>query len=146
MNYPSWKDLDSEDQQLINNGCGSSWFSDGLKKFMDKYFYAWMFYAQCGHHDYGYIVGGGELRRLYCDYRFSQEMLKDVITCCKHKNYINAVIGSFIGLIFSASVVLFGWFSFEYGEIKHNYQVIEYVSSKDKKTKFIDRIKKFKLK
>lgn len=146
MLFPRWEDLDPEDQLLINNGCGSSWFSPGLKKFVDKYLFGWMFYAQCGHHDYGYIVGGGEFRRLFCDYRFSQEMLKDVIDTWRHKNYINAILQFIFASLFSLMVFLFGWCSFEYGDIKDNYLVILYARNPGKKTNFFNRIKKFKFK
>jgi hypothetical protein len=86
-----------------------------------------MFYASCGHHDLGYTLGGGEKRRLYCDWKLTQAMWKDVWLCWKHGSYVNALVGTFMGLIFSACVFGFGWLYFEYGEPKNREKLMQFI-------------------
>ena len=125
--YVRWRDLTDQERGIINNGCGPSWANRRIKRWVNKYLFAWMFYASCGHHDLGYTLGGGEKRRLYCDLKLTQAMWKDIWLCYKHGSYGNFVIGFFIGNIFSALVILFGWLSFQYGEPKDKEKLMQFV-------------------
>ena len=138
--------MSQEDRILINNGCGPAWFPLKAKRFIDRHFMAWMFDAGCGHHDFGYIVGGGELRRWMCDLKLAKAMLNDVKLCFKHGDYNNFIIGLFSGTVFYIALFLFGWTSFEYGRQKSRGEVIAYARFKHGETSFIQRLKRFRWK
>lgn len=109
--FPSWSELTASEKQRVNNGCGPSWLTDKVKDFIELYLFGWMFNAQCGHHDWGYLVGGSELRRLECDLKFGLAVIKDAL-----RALVNALCAVFIAPVFFILVLLFGWLSFNYGE------------------------------
>jgi hypothetical protein len=60
------------------NGCGPEWLNrfkvtDKLRGWM----FDWFHEASCDKHDEGYLKGGDETRRMYCDWRFLVAMLHD---------------------------------------------------------------------
>jgi len=112
MTYPRWSELTDEERKAVNNGCGPEWMPVRIKQFL----FGWMFYAQCGHHDFGYLVGGGEMRRLYCDLRFAQEMWKDVLKQYRDTRFIDAAFALVVGLMFAVIVMGFGWLQYNYGK------------------------------
>lgn len=126
--YARWQHLSQQQKDLVNNGCGPSWLPKQFKQFLKKVVFAWMFHASCGHHDFGYIVGGSERRRLYCDYRFGQAIARDVVTQWKLGKHWYAVMASGIGLFFFLVVFFFGWSSFHYGTPKSRSMVIHAVT------------------
>jgi len=141
--YPSWAELSQSDKNLINNGCGPSWMSEKIKVFLNDYLLAWMFFATCGHHDYGYLIGGTNRRRLYCDCKFAYAMWKDVRLRWNQGKYVHSIGGFFTGAIFFLVVLVFGVFSFEYGPPKNKHQTLEHVRS-DRKTTLCERMSNFR--
>jgi len=127
--YPRWSDLAEREQALVNNGCGPSWLHWKLKDMLNRYLMAWLYHASCGHHDYGYIIGGGEFRRLYCDYRLTLAMFGDLRICMRNQEFKDLFIGFFAAIIFSLSVLFFGWLSFHYGPPKSNAEVMGVVKT-----------------
>lgn len=106
MSYPKYSELTDNEKKIVNNGCGPDW----MPEWAEKIFFAWMFEAQCGHHDWGYLVGGDEKRRLECDLKFGKALAKDAT-----RNLINAVIGTLLVLPYFLSVLICGRFFFRYG-------------------------------
>ena len=96
-----------------------------MKAFAMKYLFAWMFHAQCGHHDWGYIVGGGERRRLHCDLKFGKAIIRDALN-----QWFNAMMALLIAPIFFLLVICFGRFSFRYGPPLTKSQALEYAREK----------------
>ncbi len=115
-----YSDLTEDEKALVNNGCGPANMPEWCKKLI----FSWMFEAQCGHHDWGYTVGGNELRRLECDVKFGKAMLKDVMM-----NYYKAIIQTLIAPIFFLSVLLFGWMHFRYGMPLNKDEALEYLEN-----------------
>ena len=102
--YPKYTKLTSYEKSLVNNGCGPTWMPSWVKKIL----FAWMFHAQCGHHDWGYLVGGSELRRLECDLKFGKAMLKDVL-----RAFAFSTVGLVTAPLFFIIVLLFGFGPFQ---------------------------------
>jgi len=142
--YPKWKDMDRPIQQEINNGCGPIWINIDFKRFLNKYLFAWMFHASCGHHDFGYIIGGNERRRLYCDYKLTCAMARDIHQQWTNGLYIESILSGCVAFIFSVCVVLGGWLSFEYGPAKDKLKVIRYVQKFDRHPTLCERLKNFR--
>ena len=146
MRYPKWSELSEQEKLFINNGCGPTWLPYKYKRFLTSYLMAWAFFASCGHHDFGYTVGGSERRRLYCDFRFGLAMLDDLALCFKHKDYKNFFLGLIVGLLFFLSVVFFGWLSFEYGPIKTKSEVLVYLRAQEaERNSLFARLKNYRL-
>lgn len=114
--YPRYSKLTSYERSLVNNGCGPEWFPEWVRKVS----FGWMFHAQCGHHDWGYLVGGNEKRRLECDLKFGKAMLKDVVM-----NYYFALIQTIMAPIFFGLVLFFGWTCFHYGTPRTQQEALE---------------------
>ena len=113
MRHPRWSQLTGSQQLKLNNGCGPSWWPVKVKKFVHKYLMGWLFNASCGHHDFGYVVGGSELRRLECDLKFGRAIFLDAGRALCH-----AVLAVILAPLFFLLVRCFGWMSFNYGEPK----------------------------
>ena len=66
----NFEDVPKDILKKISNGCGGagSWIVPP---------HAIFFETCCDHHDYGYWVGGTEIRRKECDKKLYQAMLKD---------------------------------------------------------------------
>ena len=79
------------------NGAGPSWFSKRLRFFLTKFSrlffedYCWI------NHDIRYFNGGNLLDKIKADFLFFKK-----------------VVGSFISVIYFISVLLFGFFSFNF--------------------------------
>ena len=82
-----------------------------FKHLIEAHLCGWMFRAQCGHHDWGYTVGGNELRRIECDLKFGAAVIKDAL-----RALVNALLALIIAPVFFMCVVCFGWTSFNYGK------------------------------
>lgn len=109
MRYPSWSRLTLREQNRVNNGCGPSWLPKKAKKFIQEKVFGWFFHARCGHHDWGYIVGGNELRRISCDMKFGAAVAKDAL-----RALVNALCAVTLAPLFFLAVLLFGWLAFNY--------------------------------
>lgn len=109
--YPSWGKLTPTEKQAVNNGCGPSWLPAKLKHFIELHLCGWMFTARCGHHDWGYTVGGNERRRIECDLKFGSAVIKDAL-----RALVNALLAVIMAPMFFVCVLCFGWLSFNYGE------------------------------
>lgn len=116
-----YDDLTDEEKSLVNNGCGPANMPEWCKKLI----FAWMFHAQCGHHDWGYTVGGTWKDRLRCDLKFGYAMLNDVV-----RNYYNALIQTAIAPLFFISVLLFGCIFFRFGKKFSKDEALEYVRNR----------------
>jgi hypothetical protein len=105
----------------------------------------WTFNASCGHHDFGYIAGGGEFRRLYCDFKFGSAMIEDLVDNIKTNKKLDFVIGVFMAIGFFLTVVLLGWTSYNYGRPKTKSGVLLYVKTSPKKQPgLFKRLSKFR--
>lgn len=82
-----------------------------MPRWIKSILFDWFFEASCNKHDVGYILGGNEMRRLYCDWRFLQAMTRDV----KRLNPVLMPFAMLEALVFFLLVRLFGWMSFNYG-------------------------------
>lgn len=127
--YPKYRTLTDREKAIVNNGCGPSWFTPKMKAFTDKYLFGWMFHAQCGHHDWGYVVGGSEKRRLHCDIKFGKAIIKDAVT-----QWFNALMALIIAPVFFLAVVFFGCLSFRYGPPLTKSQALEFARKKNEKS------------
>ncbi len=97
--------LTAEQKAKVNNGCGPA----GMPAWLKTLVFSWMFDAQCGHHDFGYTVGGGHRRRAECDLKFGAAMAKDAA-----RNLFNAIAGTILAPTFFVLVFLFGWLFFNF--------------------------------
>ena len=77
-----------------------------LTKFSRLFFedYCWI------NHDIRYFNGGNLLDKIKADFLF----FKDLIKSLKRKHFLKKVVGSFISVIYFISVLLFGFFSFNF--------------------------------
>ena len=92
------------------NGVGPSWFSKKLRFFLTK-FSSLFFEDYCWiNHDIRYFNGGNLLYKIKADFLF----FKDLIKSLKRKHFLKKVVGSFISVIYFISVLLFGFFSFNF--------------------------------
>lgn len=137
-NYPKYKNLSAEEIELVNNGCGAEWMPEKLK----NWFFGWFFHASCGHHDWGYLIGGGEIRRIICDWKFFKALLLDAKEYTNEGGFFLGLYCFLISCIMFLMVRLFGWTSFYYGEPSTKELAFRVVSGKEK-IKFWDRIKRF---
>jgi len=125
MNYPRFSELTDNEKKRISNGCGTNSMPEWLKTLM----FSWMFEAQCDKHDWGYLVGGDEKRRLQCDLKFGAALLRDAT-----RNLINAVIGTLLILPYFLAVLIFGRFYFRYGEPYSKAKALNHIRlEKDKR-------------
>ena len=106
-NYLSWSALTAEEQARAGNGCGPSWSPRWVRAFL----FGWFFIACCNHHDFGYEVGGNELRRWVCDWKFFIAMLQDAFGGALYWLPFKLPLA----LFFYLCVMLGGWVSFRYG-------------------------------
>ena len=118
-----YDDLTDEEKSLVNNGCGPANMPEWCKKLI----FAWMFHAQCGHHDWGYTIGGGHRDRLICDLKFGRAMLKDIA-----RNYYIAIVQTVMAPLFFIAVLLFGWMFFRFGDKFSKDEALEYLKNENK--------------
>ena len=92
---------------MSSAACGPNWMPASMRRKL----FGWFFEASCIKHDDGYREGGNEARRLVCDWKFFQAMLRDTV---KTKGLM--VVPKFgIAVSFFLAVRLGGWGSFNYG-------------------------------
>lgn len=88
------------------NGCGPAWMPSIFKKAL----FNWFFEASCDKHDEGYDIGGDEVRRFECDWRFWQAMKRDAL---RYKGPVR-VVCYVTAIVYFLLVRAFGWTRYEY--------------------------------
>jgi hypothetical protein len=89
-----------------SNGCGPGFFPALLKDLL----FNWFFEASCDKHDYGYMIGGNEIRRFECDWKFWLAMKRDTLRF----NGLTRFLRWLQAIFFFALVRAFGWTRFNY--------------------------------
>ena len=100
--------LSDNPSSLVPNGCGAAWMPNWIKAAL----FNWFFEASCNKHDYGYMIGGNEIRRFECDWKFWLAMRRDTL---KYKG-IKRFIRWSQAVVFFTIVRLFGWTRFNYNK------------------------------
>ncbi len=102
-----YKDLTPEEHAEICNGCGGKggWIKPPN----------FLFEADCNMHDFGYFRGGDEVRRMECDTKFLQAMLRD---CLRVNGTFRRNFYKFWAYTYFVAVRIFGKRYFNYRKAK----------------------------
>jgi hypothetical protein len=89
-----------------SNGCGPEWMPKSLKSL----FFDWFFEASCNKHDEGYEIGGDEVKRFECDWKFFQAMKRDTLRMRGISRFFRWIQA----ITFFVLVRGYGWIYFNY--------------------------------
>ena len=100
---------------MNQNSCGPKWMENhAVTRWMlwalRNLFLGWFFEASCAKHDVGYKLGGDEIRRFKCDWKFWLAMKSDVRRLPIFARPFAYVVAMFM----FAAVRIGGKFSFNY--------------------------------
>ena len=95
------------------NGCGPKWVPEFIKRLL----FNWFFEASCNKHDIGYKLGGNEIRRFECDWKFWNAMKRDTL---RYKG-LKRLLCYIIAMLYYVIVRTTGWSTFQYDDTNKRF-------------------------